>query len=501
MRRLRGDERVSERKMRESLKQQAINGVLWSGIQKFGISFISFISNIFLARLLTADDYGCIGLLAIFIAVSNALVLGGFISALIQKKDANETDFSTVFLWNIVVSITLYALLFLASPYIAEYYSIEKLRKILRIQGLILLINGLSAVQTTLLRKSLQFKKLATINLISASVSIMVALILAYKGFGVWSLVVQQLVSSSCNTLILWVTSTWRPSFIFSLSSFKGLFSYGCFLLLSDLMNTVCDNVQGLIIGKRFSSSTMGYYTQAKRLEEVPTQSISQLVAQVTFPIYARIQDDVEKLRSAVKGTLALMNFVNFPLMVMLIVIAKPLIVFLYSEKWINSIPYFQILCVAGIVNCLQSVNYQVVSATGRSKQLFAWNFVKRGSGIILIVIGALSGVRGILWGMVVSYYIIYFINAGLAYQSTHYSVLEQLVDSTPLLFIALVSGVVSYSFGYLINSNILLLIVQVLVYLLSYYLLALLFKRKEVGEIKSIIAVYFSRLFGPKNQ
>ena len=482
--------------MSESIKQQAINGVLWSGIQKFGISFISFISNIFLARLLTADDYGCIGLLAIFIAVSNALVLGGFISALIQKKDADETDFSTVFFWNIVVSILLYGVLFLASPYIADYYNIEKLSAILRVQGVILLINGLSAVQTTLLRKTLQFKKLATINLISAVVSISVALIMAFNGFGVWSLVAQQLVSSSCNTVILWLTSKWRPAFVFSFGSFKGLFSYGCFLLLSDLMNTLCDNIQGLIIGKRFSSSTMGYYTQAKRLEEVPTQSISQLVAQVTFPIYARIQDDVEKLRSAVKGTLALMNYVNFPLMVMLIVIAKPLIIILYSEKWIFSIPYFQILCVAGIVNCLQSVNYQVVSATGRSKQLFVWNFVKRGSGILLIILGALSGVKGILWGMVVSYYIIYFINAGLAFQSTRYSIIEQLLDSLPLLFIALVSGAISHCFSYIINSNCLLLIVQIATYLLSYILLSLLLKRKELGEIQSIVVNYLSRLF-----
>ena len=483
--------------MSVSLKQQAINGVLWSAVQKFGISLISFISNIFLARLLTADDYGCIGLLAIFIAVSNALVFGGFISALIQKKDADEIDFSTVFYWNIVVSILLYGVLYVSSPFIADYYSIEKLSIILRVQGIILLINGLSAVQTTLLRKSLQFKKLAKINLISALVSITVALFLAYKGFGVWSLVVQQLVSSLCNTIILWATSRWRPSLVFSFASFKGLFSYGCFLLLSDLMNTVCDNIQGLIIGKRFSSSTMGYYTQAKRLEEVPTQSISQLVAQVTFPIYARIQDSMEKLRSAVKSTLALMNYVNFPLMVMFIVIAKPLIVILYSEKWMSSIPYFQILCVAGIVNCLQSVNYQVVSASGRSRQLFIWNFVKRGSGLLLIILGAFCGVKGILWGMVVSYYIIYFINAGLAYQSTHYSILEQIIDSMPLLTISFVSGAISYSFGYLIHSNGFLLIVQILVYLSSYILFSLLFKRKELYEIQTIIVQYFNRLSG----
>lgn len=483
--------------MSESIRQQAIDGVLWSAIQKFGISFISFVSNIVLARLLTPDDYGCIGLLAIFIAVSNALVLGGFISALIQKKDADDSDFSTVFFWNIIVSISLYCLLYVSAPAIANYYSVDQLSSILRVQGVILLINGLSAVQTTLLRKTFQFKKLAIINIISSCVSITAALLFAYHGFGVWSLVAQQLIASSCNTIILWSSSSWRPKLAFSLSSFKSLFSYGCFLLLSDLMNTVCDNLQGLIIGRKFSSSTMGYYTQAKRLEEVPTQSISQLVAQVTFPIYSKIQDNQQKLRSAVKNTLSLMNYVNFPLMVMLIVIAKPLIVFLYSDKWINAIPYFQILCVAGIVNCLQSVNYQVVSASGRSKQLFKWNFVKRGSGIVLMLVGAIVGVKGILWGMVLSYYIIYLINARLAYESTHYSIKEQLLDSLPLFMISLVSAVLTFLASFIVHKAFWLLLTQIFVYLSSFLFISFLLKRNEFNEVKMIAVGYVNKIKG----
>jgi O-antigen/teichoic acid export membrane protein len=487
--------------MTESLRNQAISGVLWSAIQKFGISIVSFISNIVLARLLTPDDYGCIGLLAVFIAISNALVYGGFLSALIQKKNADETDFSTVFYWNLVVSLLLYFILYICAPAIARYYELDVLCKVLRVQSLIIIINGLSAVQSTLLRKAFSFRKLAQINISSSIVSIVVAIILAYYGFGVWALVIQQLVYSSVNTAILWFTSLWRPQLVFSRKSFLALFSYGSFLLLSDLMNNLCDNIQGLIIGKRFSTATMGYYTQAKRLEEVPTQSISQLVAQVTFPIYSKIQDEREKLYFAVKSTLALMNYINFPLMIGLIVVARPLFIVLFSDTWISSIPYFQILCIAGLVNCLQSVNYQVVSASGRSKALFIWNFVKRGSSLILMLVGVLLGVEGVLWGMVISFYIIYIINASLAFQSTNYSILEQIKDSLPLFVLAVIAGAVAYCCSFLFSNDFFLLFSQIIVYVFVYLILSIVFKVDELYVVKSLAVTYLSKLIRSKNR
>lgn len=487
--------------MSESLKTQAISGILWSAIQKFGMSILSFISNIVLARLLSPDDFGCIGLLAIFIALSNALIYGGFLSALIQKKNADNTDFSTVFYWNLIVSFILYILLYLCAPAISKYYNLDLLCNVLRFQSLILIVNGLSAVQSTLLRKTFHFKKLAQINILSSVISIIVAIILAYQGFGVWSLVIQQIVYSFVNTVILWFTSNWRPSLQFSKKSFKELFSYGSFLLLSDLINSLCDNIQGLIIGRKFSTSTMGYYTQAKRLEEVPTQSISQLVAQVTFPIYAKIQDEREKLHYAVKSTLSLMNFINFPLMIILIVIARPLFILLYSEVWISSIPYFQILCIAGLVNCLQSVNYQVVSASGRSKALFGWNFVKRGSSLILMLVGILWGVEGVLWGMVVSFYIIFIINAKLAYESTSYSIMDQIIDSLPSFGLATIAGVITYCFHTTFDNIYVLIVFQIIAYLLIYITLSFIFKIKELAIVKGLAMLYLSKLFKSKNK
>ena len=474
--------------METNLRQRALSGTIWSATQKFGLSILMFLSNIVLARKLTPDDFGCIGMLSIFITISNALVYGGFVSALIQKKEAENKDYSTVFYWNIFISIFLYFILFISSPIIARFYGIERLSLILRVQGIVLILNGLGVVQMTIVRRHLDFKKLAIANIVSSILSVSTAIVLAYAGAGIWALVFQQLSFSLLNCLIFWFSTSWHPALVFSIDSFRSMFSYGSFLLLNDLINSFCDNIQGLFIGKQFNSATMGYYTQAKRLEEVPTQSISQVVAQVTFPIYSRIQNEKERLRHAVKETLLLMNYLNFPLMLLLIAVAKPLFIILFSDKWLESVPYFQILCVAGIVNCMQSVNYQVVSAGGRSRELFLWNIVKRGAGVFLMVIGLIYGVKGLLWGMVVSFYFIYVINAWLAYPVTGYSIYTQIKDNFPILIIALVSFLGSFLLQDILISNLPLLLLQVIVFILIYLSLSFVFKRKELGMTLSII-------------
>ena len=483
----------------ETLREKAISGAFWSAIQKFGLSIISFLSNIVLARLLTPDDYGCIGMLSIFIIISNALIYGGFISALIQKQETTDEDYHTVFIWNLAVSILLYLLLFVFSTSISSFYNDERLSIILRVQGIVLIINGLNAVQTTILRKNLLFDRLAKVNIIATIGSVIVAIIIAIIGGGVWALVIQQIVYSCINSILLWTKTNWHPCLCFSMSSFKGLFSYGCFLLLSDLMNSICDNIQGLIIGKKFSSSVMGYYSQAKKLEEVPTQSVSQMVAQVTFPIYAKIQDSKERLYNATKQTLLLMNYINIPMMCLLIVVARPLFIILYSEKWLSSVVYFQVLCLAGLVNCFQSVNYQVVSAVGRSKELFLWNFVKRGIGITLIIVGMRWGVIGILIGMVISFYFTYIINAVLAYRSTGYSVIVQVIDNLPIVLTAFFAGLASYLFVSFHIGVFPLFIIHVLVYCFVYLFISWLFKFNELFEMRAIIRGYINRILHDK--
>ena len=481
--------------MSGNLKQQTISGLIWSAIQRFGTQTVSFVSNIVLARLLSPDDFGCIGLLAIFIVVANVFINGGFAAALIQKPNPSAGDYSTVFFWNILVALLFYTGLYVSAPAIAVFYHIPLLSTILKVQGIVLVIDALSVIQLSILRKNLQFKSLSVIQIVAAFISVVIAIALAFYGWGVWALVAQQLVNSAITMVALWVVCTWRPALLFSLQSFKQLFGYGAFLLLSDLLNSICDNIQGLIIGRRFSTGDMGYYAQAKKLEEVPTKSISQVVSLVSFPVFAKLQDDKQKLYAATRKSLTFMNFINFPLMLLLVVVADPLLTLLYSDKWAASIPYFQILCLAGIVNCMQSVNYQVVCAVGKSKTIFRWNIVKRLVGIGLIFVGLYWGVSGILWGMVAGFYFTAIVNALVATKTTGYSLARQVLDALPVLAIAIVAAGGTAAIGRLLHlHDFPTLLILSLAYLILYIGLAILLRRPEPGEYIHIIKSYFRK-------
>lgn len=469
--------------------------MMWSSLQRFGTMGISFISNIVLARLLTPDDYGCIGMLAIFIVIASTFVDGGFATALIRKKNATKTDFSTIFYWNMVIAVLCYLLLYLFSPNIALYYHIPLLSDVLRVQGIILIINAFSVVQQNILRKGLNFKKLSYIQIFATIVSVVVAIILAYNGYGVWTLVIQQIVNSLVQTLILWFTTNWYPSLCFSFKSLRELFAYGSYILMSELLNNICFNIQGLIIGRRYSSMDMGYYSQAKKLETVPTQSISSVVSMVTFPIYAKIQDDKERLFVAVRRGLRIMNFLNFPLMVLLIVVAEPLFIVLFSDKWIDAVPYFKIMCIGGLFNCIQSVNYQVTAAVGRSKALFNWNIVKRLVGISLILLGMQWGVEGILYAVVAGTIFTSVVNICIATPTTGYSLLMQIRDSILVMSITILSAIITYAiFSFFELPEGASLLLQTIVYIAIYFLLAMIVKMEEFREFLDVIKLMLSK-------
>ena len=267
--------------MAEDLKTKTVSGVIWSCLQKFGSTMLSFISTIVLARLLTPEDYGYIGMLAIFLAIATTFIDGGFGSALIQKKQPSHEDYSTIFFWNFGLSIVLYIVLFFAAPFIASFYKLPLLNKILRVQGLVLIINAIRIVHANQLRKQLRFKKIVTIDMTVATISLVVTIFFAWKGFGVWSLVVQQLIVSILTTVIYWVTGHWLPQLTFSKRSLKELFGFGGFILLSNLINTFCNNIQGLLIGKFYSPASLGYYSKASGTEKLSASLISSVMDQV----------------------------------------------------------------------------------------------------------------------------------------------------------------------------------------------------------------------------
>ena len=474
--------------MSESLGNKTITGVIWSLIQRFGVMFVSFVTNMILARLLTPDDFGAVGMLLIFISVANTFVDGGFAAALIQKKNPSREDYSTIFYWNLLVSAILVAVLFVAAPSIARFYNMPLLEDILKVQSFILVINAFSIVQQNILIKRLQFKKLAFINLIANTIGAVVAIVLAYKEYGVWSLVYKNLMSALGIVLIVWIVSQWRPMLVFDKKSFRSLGGFGMMVLFSNLVETIYTEIQGLIIGRAYSARDLGYYTQAKRLEEIPTLGFSAAINQVTFPIFSSAQDDIQFMRNVVRKNIRMISLFVFPLYMLLILIAEPLIVFLFSDKWLPAVPFFQILCFVGMIYPQNTVNTNIVKALGLGRLYFYLQFGKRLLGILLIFVGMqMGGLKGLMWALVVVSYVVFGINTFFANRLIHYGLKLQCLDIIKPLIFAAFSFLVVYCL--LPESGVLgMMLIQSLAFVCIYFLLTFFFNSGELKWVFNIL-------------
>ena len=441
--------------MAKNLKQKAVSGMIWTALQKYSLMFIHFFSGIILARLLTPHDYGCIGMLSIFMVLAETFIDGGFGSALIQKKRPTQTDYSTVFFWNIAVSLVLYALLYLSAPAIAHFFNLPLLCDVLRVQGVILFIYALNVVQRNQLKKKLNFRLLSIVSISTALTSLFVTIIMAYHGFGVWALVAQNLISGIIPSLVFWFYIKWRPTWTFSWQSFCELFSFGFYMFLTHLINNFGSKIQGLLIGKYYNPVTMGYYSKAEGTEKLASLSISGIMTQVTYPLYAEVQDDKIKLSNMIKRLTMTLAYVTFPLMFILLLCAKPIFVLLYSDRWLESVPYFQVLCIAGLSGCLQAVNLQAISAIGKSKTMFVWTLLKRAVGIGAIFVGLVFyGMTGLLMGVVINYWFSYAVNIGLVSKHVGYKWNRQLLDLLPIAIVSSIAALISYAVGNLLDIS-----------------------------------------------
>ena len=311
------------------LKQKATEGIAWSAVEKYSRMIIGFISGIILARLLTPFDYGCIGMLAIFMELAESITNSGFSSALIQRKRPSQEDYSTIFFWNIGMAMVMYAILYFCAPAIARFYDIPLLSKVLRVQGLVVFIYAFNIIYWNRLVKALNFKLIAIISLASTIVALVVTIWMAYKGYGVWALVAQNLVSSAIAFLVFRFYVRWRPSLVFSWKSFKELFSFGFYMFMTNLINTFCNRVQGLLIGKVYEPTTMGYYSKAQNTETLASTSIAQIMSRVSYPLYAEIQDDKVALQNMIKRLTMSISYITFPMLLLLVVCAKPIFILL----------------------------------------------------------------------------------------------------------------------------------------------------------------------------
>lgn len=473
-----------------SLKQKAAAGMVWTALQRYSMMFIQFISGIILARLLTPYDYGCIGMLSIFMVLAESFIDGGFGSALIQRKNPSQVDYSTIFYWNIGMAFVMYGILYFCAPAISRFYKIPLLSDVLRVQGLVLFIYSFNVVQRNQLRKNLNFKVLSIVSITTALVALSVTIWMAYKGFGVWALVAQNLITAAIPALVFWFYIKWRPIWAFSWKSFKELFGFGVYMFLTHVVNRLGQQIQGLLIGRVYNASTMGYYSKAHGLEKLASTSISRVMTDVTYPLYAEAQDNKSRMISMIKRLTSTLSFLTFPLMFLLILLAKPLFLLLYSERWLASVPYFQVLCIAGLPNCLQAVNLQTISAIGKSRTMFLWTLLKRGIGISMIVGGLLLfGMKGLLAGVVVNSWFSYLVNIGLVSKHIGYKWSTQLKDLLPMTIASSLAAGISYGVSALLHLGLYPDgIVRLVVFLVIYLGWAFLFKPECYTYTLSVI-------------
>lgn len=477
------------------LKHKTVFGMIWSAIGKMGTLAVNFLSNLVLARLLMPADFDCIGMLAIFLAVSSIFIQGGLGTALIQKKNPKPIDYSTVFYWNLVFAVVFYLILFAIAPWVASFYDLPILKPMLRVQSVVLLIQSFAIVQVTQLMKQMNFKALAVRNMAAALAGTLVAIPMALRGFGAWSLVASAIIASIVNVLLLWKMSGWRPSLEFSFVSLKNLFSFGGLMLLSSLTETLYTNLQGLIIGKRFASGQLGYYMQAKKLEEVPVSGLSSIVNEVTFPAFSALQDDEDRLLEGVRKSVKSLTFINFPMMILLMIIAQPLIILLYGAKWNTSVPYFQILCISGLVYTMNTLNTNVIKSLGKGKIYFVVQILKRSIGIASIFVGMMYGIYGLLWAVAFVSYISFIINSLVNKKLINYGLIKQLRDTIGCFLLAAIVGAVTYGIGTLLPGHpSLVMLIQILMYASLYLLIAKALKMEEFQTYYDIVTNMFHR-------
>ena len=472
-----------------SLKQKTISGILWSSIDSFANQGITFIVGIILARLLAPKEFGLIGMTTIFIAISESFIRSGFSDALIRKKDCTQGDYSTVFFYNFSAGLLFFSILFLSAPTIGKFFKEPDLNYIIRVLALVLIIDSLTIIQNAILIKRVDFKLLTRISIFTSIGSGVFAIILAYKGFGVWSLVALTLTKQTLRSLLLWLWIRWHPNLIFSRSSFIELFGFGSKLLLSGLIDTIYRNIYNLVIGKYFSSTELGYYTRADTFSNLPAQNINMVTSRVTYPILAQMQDDPILLKEGYRRIIKSTMLVTFVLMLGLSAVAEPMIITLIGEKWRTSIVYLQLLCFGNMLYPLHAINLNMLKVRGRSDLFLKLELIKKALAIPVIIIGVLFGIRIMIFCMIFNSFVAYYINSSWSGKLIDYSIKQQVKDIMPSFLMAAGISALVFLLGFFLKtSHLVTLILQVIAGALLVFCFCELTKMTDYLYIKQII-------------
>ena len=463
--------------MSNTLKQKAVRGVLWSTVERFSVQGVQFLIMIVMARLLTPHDYGIIGMLAIFLAVSQSLIDSGFSQALIRKRDRTEVDNCTVFYFNIVVSTLLYVILYVSAPFVADFYDTPQLCPVMRVVCLGIMFNSLAVVQRALFTINVDFKTQAKAALTASVTSGVVGVAMAYHGFGVWSLVTQQLLNLGINTGLLWLLSKWRPQFVYSWQSFHELFSFGSKLLASGLLDTIYRNIYPIVIGKLFSASSLGHYTRAHQFSEFPSSNLTGIIQRVTYPVLCEIQDDDERLSNIYRRFLKLSAFVIFPLMIGLSSVAQPFVNIILGPQWGFCGQLLQIICFSMMWYPIHSINLNLLQVKGRSDLFLRLEIIKKILGVSVLCITAPFGLVVMCYGQIFNSIVALAINTYYTGKLINVGFLRQMRDLLPTMALCLTMFALILSVNSFLPGNMAKLCVGIVLGVAFYSLASYAFK------------------------
>ena len=470
--------------MTKNLKSQALKSVFWVGIQTIGEQGIRFIIGILLARILLPEDFGLIAMIYLFILLSGAFVDSGFTAYLVQNKNSSYLDECSVFYFNIIVAIISYACVYSIAPAIATFYGIQSLTDLLRALAFVIIFDAFSNVHVALLNRKMEFRIQAKIGLGAGVLSGTIGIVAAYNGMGVWAIIYQLISFSIVKNILLWKLHEWTPSFQFSFSSIKRMFSFGSKLLTSGILEIIFNNIYVIVIGKLFSAIDLGYYSRARGLQEIPVSTLYRIVGKVSFPMFSKIQDEKPRAKRAARITVKSLAFLNFPMMLGIAAVANSLIIVLLTEKWLQSVQYLQILSIVGFFYPLSGINLVLIKAQGRT-DIFLWlEIVKKILVIISVALTYKYGIIAMLYGAVATSVISYFINGYYGGKQIGYGLLEQFKDIMPMAFTSIITAATVWQIQYVVNcSHLCLLVIQIAVGICTYWLLSYIFMRDVLHE------------------
>ena len=478
----------------DSLKISAVKGLLWTFFEKVSAQTVHFVIGIILARLLSPSEFGIIGMITIFTALAQTFTDSGLSSALIQKKNCSDADYSTIFYFNIVVAVICYGILYMASPYIASFYKMPQLNEVTRVVSLSIIISGLTSVQNTKLTKELRFKEQSINSILSMIITGIAGIVLAYAGFGVWALVAQVLLGKVFSSLCVWSISKWMPKIEFSKESFIQMWGFGSKILVSSLINTIYSNIYTLVIGKAFSPQDVGYYNRGNQYALLPGSVIQNVALKVNYPLLAKIQDDDERLLRAYQKMTSLPFYVLFPILVGMAVTAPSLIPVMIGDKWQPCVPMMQILCIGYMFSPLTHFNLNLLYVKGRTDLVLKLELIKKPIGFIILFASIPTGIIGMIVGKAVYEFIAFSFNCYYTGKILNFGELKQLKVLVPIILNCMCMALVVHFTMMIGNSNIAKLCIGVVSGIFSYILFSLLTKDENLIEIITILRSYMKK-------